>query len=127
MSAQAYGAINFSLDDETGLYTESITEDISCQEREVVGGGGEVLAGAFYKHTGTFSMDGALKTGTSPSWDLSGALTIANSVALEDLVPGYSSGAKFIITGANASLGAEAEERRTISGVIKPFLGALVV
>jgi hypothetical protein len=126
MSAQAYGSINFSLDDETGLYQESLTKDISCQEREVVGGGGEVLAGAFYKHTGTFSIDGALKTGTSPSWDLSGALTIANSMAIEDLVPGYTSGAKFIITSVSGSLGAEAEERRTIAGVIKPFLGALV-
>lgn len=124
MSAQSYGAINFSLSDETGLYQESHSEDITCQERQIPSGGGETIAGAFYRHEGTFSIEGALKTTDSPSWDLSGALTVANSLSLEDLVPGYVSGAKFIITGASGTLGAEAEERRTISGVIRPFLAA---
>ena len=124
MSATTYGAINFSLTDETGLYTETVSEDMGCQEREIVSGGGEITAGAFFKHTGTFSMEGALKTTDSPTWTLSTALTLGNTVDLAADVPGYSSGAKFVISSSGASLGAEAEERRTISGKILPFLAA---
>ena len=124
MSATTYGDITFSLSDETGLYTETVSEDMSCQEREIASGGGEVIAGAFFKHTGTFSMEGALKTTDSPTWTLATALTLGNSVDLASEVTGYTSGAKFVISSNSASLGAEAEERRTVSGKIYPFLAA---
>lgn len=124
MSATTHGAINFSLSDETGLYTETISEDMSVQVREIPSGGGEIIAAAFYRNQGTFSMEGALKTSGSPTWTLAVALTLANSVSLESDVTGYVSGAKFIITNQSASLGAEAEERRTVSGNIYPFLAA---
>ena len=125
MSATTYGEINFSLSDETGLYTETVSQDISNQVREIPSAGGEILAGAFYGNKGTFSMDGALKTGDAPTWDMAVAVTLANATDLADLVPGYTSGAKYIITSGNVSLGAEAEERRTISGGIYPFMEAL--
>lgn len=125
MSATTYGAINFSLSDEVGLYTETVTQDVSNQVREIPSAGGEIVAGAFYGNKGTFSMDGALKTTDSPTWDLAVAVTVANATALADLIPGYTSGAKYIITSANVALGAEAEERRTISGNIYPFLEAI--
>ena len=121
MSATTYGDINFSLSDETGLYTESVTEEMGAQERQIPSGGGEVVAAAFFKHEGTFSLDGAIKTTEAPTWDLGGPLTIANSVGLENLAPGATA-AKFIITGVSSTLGAETEERRNVSGVIRPFL-----
>jgi hypothetical protein len=125
MSATTHGDINFSLSDETGLYTETISQDMTVKEKEIASGGGETIAAAFYGHKGTFSMEGALKTsGGSPTWTLAAAITIANSVYLENDVTGYTSGAKFIITSQGVSLGAEAEERRTISGNIYPFLAA---
>jgi len=124
MSATTFGDINFSLSDETGLYSESHTEDITAQIREIVGAGGEVLAGAVFKHTGTFSIEGAYKTTGSPTWDLATAMTLTNSVSLEDLVSGYTSGAKFILLNVSAPLGVEAEERRNLSGNIYPFLPA---
>ena len=124
MSATTHGDINFSLSDETGLYTESISEDMTVQVKEIASGGGETIAAAFYKNQGTFSMEGALKTTGSPTWNLAVALTLANSVALEGYVSGYTSGAKFMILSNGVSLGAEAEERRTISGNIYPFLAA---
>lgn len=124
MSATTHGDINFSLSDETGLYTESISEDMTVQVKEIASGGGETIAAAFYKNQGTFSMEGALKTTGSPTWTLAVALTLANSVALEGNVTGYTSGAKFMILSNGVSLGAEAEERRTISGNIYPFLAA---
>ena len=122
MSATTYGDINFSLSEEDGLYTETVTQDISNQVREIPGAGGEILAGAFYGHKGTFSIDGALKTGGA-SWTLSTAILLANAIDLNDYVTG-SSGSQFVITGASISLGAESEERRTISGNIYPFLEA---
>ena len=125
MSATTYGDINFSLSDEVGLYTETVTQDISNQVREIPSAGGEIFAGAFYGNKGTFSMDGALKTSGSPSWNLAVAVTVANATDLADLIPGYTSGAKYIITSANVALGAEAEERRTINGNVYPFLEAV--
>lgn len=125
MSATVYGDINFSLSDETGFYSESVNADITVKAKEVVGGGGEITAGSFYGATGTFSLEGALKTTGSPAWDLGIALTIANSIDIVSLVDGYSSGVKYITLSAAGSLGAESEERRTISGNIYPFLGAL--
>lgn len=124
MSATTNGNINFSIDDETGLYTETISEDITCQVREIASGGGEIIAGAFYRHTGTFSIEGAYKTGASPSWDIATALTIANTLDLPSLVTGYTSGAKYKILSNAGTQGAEAEERRTISGNIYPFMAA---
>ena len=125
MSATTYGAINFSLSNETGLYTETVTQDISNQVREIPSAGGEILAGAFYGNKGTFSMDGALKTDDSPTWNLAVAVTLSNEADLSSLVPGYTSGATYVITSANVSLGAESEERRSIGGNIYPFLEAL--
>ena len=98
---------------------------MSCQEREIASGGGEIIAGAFYRHTGTFSMEGALKTSDLPvTWTLSAALILANSVDLSADVEGYTSGATFVLSNSGATLGAEAEERRTISGKVYPFLAA---
>lgn len=125
MSATTYGSINFSVSDETALYTETVSEEMTSQFREIVSGGGEIVAGANFRHQGTFSMEGALKTSGSPSWDLGTALTLANTVDLSTLVSGYTSGAKFIILSNSASQGAEAEERRTISGNVYPFLAAV--
>lgn len=123
MSATTYGSINFSLSEETGLYTETVTQDMSSQVREIPSAGGEILAGAFYGHKGTFSIEGALKTGESPTWTLGAALVLANEASFD--VPGYTSGATYVITSENVSLGAEAEERRTISGNIYPFIEAV--
>lgn len=123
MSATTHGSINFSLTDETGLYTESINQELSIQVREIPSGGGETIAAAFYKHGGTFSMEGALKTSGSPSWLLASSLTLANVTSItSSVVSGYSSGAKFKILSYGVNLGAETEERRTISGNIYPFL-----
>jgi len=124
MSATTHGTISFSVTDETGLYTESVNEDISCQVREIPSGGGEIIAAAFFRHSGTFSMEGAFKTGSSPSWDLATALTLTNALALSDLVTGYTSGAKYMILSNAATRGAEAEQRRTVSGNLYPFLAA---
>jgi len=124
MSATTHGDINFSLSDETGLYTETVNEDISCQVREIPSGGGETVAAAFYKNQGTFSMEGAINTGDSPTWTLAVALTLANTLTLSSLATGYSSGAKYMITNVSGSQGAEAEERRTVSGNLYPFLAA---
>ena len=125
MSATTYGAINFSLSNETGLYTETVSQDISNQVREIPSAGGEIVAGAFYGNKGTFSMDGALKTSESPTWSLAAAVTLVNESDLSGIVPGYTSGATYVITGASVALGAEMEERRTISGNIYPFLEAV--
>ena len=122
MAATTNGDINFSISDETGLYTETVSEDITCQVREIVSGGGEITAGAFYRHAGTFSMEGAYKTTGSPSWDLGTALVLANSLDLSSLVSGYTEGAQFKILSNAGSQGAESEERRTVSGNIYPFL-----
>lgn len=124
MSATTHGSINFSLSDETGIYTESVSEELSVQVREIPSGGGETVAAAFYGNRGTFSMEGALNTGASPSWDLATALTLANTVTLSGLASGYSSGAKYMILNVSANLGAESEERRTVSGNLYPFLAA---
>jgi len=125
MSATTYGAINFSLSNETGLYTETVSQDIGNQVREIPSAGGEIVAAAFYRNQGTFSVDGALKTDETPSWELSVALVLANEATLTDFVPGYVSGSKYVITSVSVPLGAEAEERRTISGNIYPFLEAV--
>lgn len=122
MSATTNGAINFSLDDETALYSESVSQDITCKVLEIPSAGAEIIAGAFYGHTGTFSIQGALKTSGTPAWDIASTFTLINTVALEGLVDGYTSGAKYKITSAGCTLGAEAAEQRTISGNIYPFL-----
>lgn len=124
MSATTFGSINFSLSDETGLYSESHSEDMTAQVREIVGSGGEIVAGAVFKHMGTFSIEGAYKTGDSPTWDLATTMTLTNTVGLEGLVDGYSSGAKFVLLNVSAPLGVEVEERRNLSGNIYPFLSA---
>ena len=125
MSATTHGAINFSMSAQTGIYIESQSEEINCQVREIVIAGGEVGAAAFFKHMGTWSMEGAYKTDESPTWDIATSITLTNSVSLEDLVPGYTSGAKFPITSISAPLGIEAEERRDLSGNVYPFLAAV--
>lgn len=124
MSATTHGNFNFSLSNETGLYTESVSEEITTKAREIASGGGEVSIAAFYGSTGTFSIEGTWNNSTATTWNLGVALTLANTTGLEDGVNGYSSGAKYIVLTASSSLGAEAEERRTISGNIYPFLAA---
>jgi hypothetical protein len=123
MSATTNGDINFSLTDETALYTESVSQEINCKTLEIPSGGGEIVAAAFYGHTGTFSLQGALKTTGSPAWDIASAFTLTNSVDLEDLCDGTPT-AQYIITSVSAPLGAEAAEQRNISGNIYPFLTA---
>lgn len=122
MAATVHGSINFSLSDETGLYVESVEAEVNSQFREIVSAGGEITAGANFRHAGTFSMEGAFKTTGSPDWDLGSALTITNTFDITSWVDGYTSGAKFITLGVGNTKGAESEERRTISGNFYPFL-----
>ena len=121
MSATTHGAINFSLSDQTGLFQESQSAELNIQAREIVSGGGEITAAAFYRHQGTFSIEGCLKTDESPTWDMATSLTLANNPTLESLATGTTS-IKYIITSVSQPLGAEAEERRSISGNVYPFL-----
>lgn len=124
MPAQTYGAINFGTTDETGFFIDTTTFDFTSQEVWQSDAGGDDVAGAVFKQEGTFSLEGALKTDDSPTWTLGTALTIASLPDLAEFIPGYTTGAISIITGANVSLESEALEMRTISGVIKPFMGA---
>lgn len=122
MSASTFGDIEFGIAAETGLYIESATFDFSIQEKYIANGQGDDVAGALFKAESTFSLDGAFKTTGTPSWVLGSALVIANVPDYTDFIPGYVSGGTTIINGANVSLGNETESRRTISGVLKPFL-----
>ena len=124
MPAQTYGAINFGAQSETGFFLDSASFDFTSQEVWQSDAGGDDVAGAVFKQEGTFTLEGALKTDDSPTWTLGTALTIANLPDLTDWIPGYTSGALSIITGATVNLESEALEMRTISGVIKPFMGA---
>lgn len=125
MPAQTYGAINFGLSDETGFFINTATFEFSSQEVWTSNAGGDDVAGAVFKQEGTFTLEGALKTSDSPTWTLGTALTIASLPDLTDWIPGYTSGAKVIITSATVSLESEQLEGRTISGVVKPFMAAL--
>jgi hypothetical protein len=124
MAATVIGTINFGLDAETGLFAESISFDATVQERYIADGDGDHVAGALYGHSATFSIEGAFSTSGSPTWTLGSQLTIANAPTWSAFFTGYSSGGRVITTSANVGLGNEAEERRTISGVFKPFMTA---
>lgn len=87
-------------------------------------GGGEVIPFVNFKHVGTWTISGALKTDESPTWDLGTAVTLANAVTLTDFIPGYTSGGQYPITGVDLGLSAEQEERRDLSGAVYPFSAA---
>lgn len=126
MPADTYGAVNFGLSTEEGFYIESASFDFSAQELWHANTSGDDVVGAVFKHEGTFSLEGPYKTDDTESWVLGTVLTVANlaDADLVALIPGYTTGASYIITGANINLGNEQLEGRTISGVIKPFLAA---
>ena len=126
MPAETYGDINFALTDEDGFYIRSATFDWSAQEVWASNSGGDDVAGAVFKHEGTFSLDGVFKTSDSPTWTLGSALTIANlaNTMIVEMIPGYTTGALTIITSASQSLENEQLEGRSVSGVIKPFMEA---
>lgn len=129
MPADTYGAVRFGLTDETGFYIDSVSIDFSAQEVWTSDAQGDDVAGAVFKHEGTFSLEGAVKTEGDPTWTLGTALVIASFVEarLEEFLPGYAAAtdtALNIITGANISLASEQLEMTTISGVIKPYMGA---
>ena len=124
MAATTIGTINFGLDAETGFFAESINFDFSVKERWIADADGDETAGAIFGAAATFSIDGAYSTSGSPTWALGGALTIANAPTWSAWFTGYSSGGRVIVTGGNIGLGNETEERRTVSGVFKPFAAA---
>lgn len=124
MPAQTYGDVSFGLTDETGFYINSATFDFTSQEVWVSDAGGDDVAGAVFKQEATFTLEGAYKTSDSPTWTLGTALTIASLPDLTEWIPTYTSGALTIIMGGTVSLSSEELEARTITGTIKPFLGA---
>jgi hypothetical protein len=124
MAATVIGTINFGLDAETGFHAESISFDITSQERYIGDGDGDDIAGAIFKVGANFSIEGAYNTTGSPTWTLGSQLVIANAPTWTAFFTGYTSGGRVITTGGNVGLGNESEERRTISGVFKPFMTA---
>jgi len=124
MAATTFGNITFGMTAETGFYIESATFDYSVQEKYIADGDGDDVAGAVFKPVMAFSLDGAFETAGSPTWTMGVTLTIANIPTHTAFISGYSSGGRYIITGANVGRGNEAESRRTISGTFKPFMSA---
>lgn len=124
MAATTFGTITFGMTAETGFFIESATFDYSVQEKYIADGDGDDVAGAVYKPSMTFSLDGAFETAGSPTWTMGVTLTIANVPAHTAFIASYSSGGRYIINSANVSRGNEAESRRTIGGVFKPFMSA---
>ena len=126
MAADTYGAINFGITAETGFFIRLANFDFSSQEVWASDADGDDVAGAVFKHEGTFSLDGVYKTGESEVWTLGTSLTIASlaNTLLVDMIPGYTTGALNIITSASQTLDNENLEGRSVSGVIKPFMGA---
>jgi hypothetical protein len=124
MAATVIGTINFGLTAETGLFAESVSFDSSVQERYIADADGDHVAGALYGHSATFSIEGAYSTTGSPTWTLGSQLTIANAPTWSAIFSGYSTGGRVILTSVGISKGNEAEERRTLGGVFKPFMTA---
>lgn len=124
MAATVIGTINFGLSPETGLFAESVTFDVSVQERYISDADGDEVAGALFRHSATFNIEGAFSTSGSPTWTLGSQLVIANAPTWSAFIPGYSSGGRVILTGVSTSKGNETEERRTLSGTFKPFMTA---
>lgn len=126
MAADTYGPITFGITSETGLFIRSATFDFSAQEVWASDADGDDVAGAVFKHEGTFSLDGIYKTGEAEAWVLGTALTIANltTAVLQEYIPDYTSGALNIITSVSHSIENEGLQGRSISGIIKPFMGA---
>lgn len=122
MAATTFGDITFGMSDEIGFYIESATFDYSVQEKYIADGDGDDVAGAVYKAQMTFSLDGAFKTTGSPVWTMGVTLTIANIPTHTAFIASYTSGGRYIINSASVGRGNEAESRRSIGGVFKPFM-----
>jgi hypothetical protein len=122
MAATVIGTINFGLDAETGLFAESISFDPSVQERYIADADGDHVAGALYGASANFSIEGAYSTSGTPTWTLGSQLVIANAPTWTAWFTGYTSGGRVILTSGNIGLSNEAEERRTLGGVFKPFM-----
>jgi len=124
MAATVIGTINFGLTAETGLFAESISFDTTVQERYIADADGDHVAGAVYGASASFSIEGAYNTSGSPTWTLGSQLTIASVPTWTVWFSGYTSGGRVILTGGGVGKGNETEERRTLSGVFKPFMTA---
>lgn len=124
MAATVIGNINFGLTAETGLFAESISFDPTIQERYIADADGDHVAGALYGASANFSIEGAYSTSGSPTWTLGSQLTIANAPTWTAWFSGYVSAGRVILTSGNIGKGNEAEERRSLGGVFKPFMTA---
>lgn len=124
MAATTFGTITFGMSAETGFFIESATFDYSVSEKYIADADGDDVAGAVFKPQMTFSLDGAFETAGSPTWTMGVTLTIANIPTHSAFIASYSSGGRYIINSAHVARGNEAESRRTIAGVFKPFMSA---
>ena len=124
MSATTFGNINFGLTTETGFYAESFTGDYTVQEKYIADGDGDDVAGAVFKPEMSGTIEGAYNTTGSPTWVMGGTITVANIPTHTAFINGYTTGGRYIVTGANVGKGNESEERRTINFKFKPFMAA---
>lgn len=124
MSATVYGAINFGLTAQTGMYAESVDWDYQTEEFMVADADGDDTAGAIYNPSADFTMSGFIKNDESLSATLGATLTLTNLPTWTDWIPGYTSGGQTIVTGGKSAFNHKSGEGVDVSGKFKPFLEA---
>jgi len=122
--AKVYGDTKWGMVAETGLRVQSFDYDLTVDEDWLPDEDGDDVAGALFNEKGTFTVNG-FETTAGISAVLGSSITLANAIDLDDFITPDASGATTIVTGVKDSRKPRAHQMKDVTGVVKPFIGAL--
>ncbi len=111
------------------MYAQEFSVDYSIDENYLPDEAGCDVAAAFSNAGAQISLNGFTSTGAAISTTLGGALVVANTFAPNLFITGVtdSNDGETITTSVKNSLKSRDFESVDLTGVFKPFMGALVV
>lgn len=124
--ATVYGDAIWGITAESGMYAQSFDFDLSVDEEWLPDEDGNDVAGTLFNDKGTFTLNGFEKTGGF-SAVLGASIALANSIDSDAFIAGDASSATTITTGLKRSRGTRAHRAVDVSGIYKPFIGAVQV
>ena len=124
--AKVFGDTIFGMAAEAGMRAQDYSFDMSIDEDWLPDEDGDDVAGALFNEKATFALDG-FETTTGLTTALGSSIVLANMTDGDGYVTGDASGATTLVTGIKTGSKARGHKPLNVSGIWKPFIGALQV
>ena len=124
--AKVYGDTIWGMSAEVGMRAQDFSFDMSIDEDWLPDEDGDDVAGALFNEKATFALDGFETTAGLPT-ELGSSIVLTNLTDGDGYVTGDASGATTLVTGIKTGVKSRGHKSLNVSGIWKPFIGALQV